>query len=356
MSAAGSTKVSRSSSGRRGVASRRSCACSTGSSRTSTAAGSAARSPSAATTCCVRRPASWPDRWASSSRIPRSSGSTARSSARWPSASRTWASAAARCTPGWTRPSTASASRPCAAGRSRPCPAVSASASRSRVPSRSGPGSSCSTSRPRSSTAKAPASVQDTVLDLVRDGCSVLMAEHRLDRLLPEAGSVIQVAEGRVGPAEPPATAAVTMADPPMIVRFGRGLGWMPVPLSGRDVDRRRLPPPWTVALAAHDPRIDRRGRGLVDRPRGPRAGTRDHPRIGGSRRAAWRGHGARRSERIRQDDPPPRDRGPPSAALGSGRAGAGTGGLPAPGPRRAPSSPQRPRRGPLDDRPGRHG
>jgi energy-coupling factor transport system ATP-binding protein len=92
------------------------------------------------------------------------------------------------------------------------------------------------------------ASVQDTVLGLVRDGCHVLMAEHRLDRLLPEAGSVIQVADGRVGPAEPAATAAVTMVDPPMIVRFGRGLGWTPVPLSGRDVDRRRLPPPWTVA------------------------------------------------------------------------------------------------------------
>ena len=124
------------------------------------------------------------------------------------------------------------------------------------------------------------ASVQDTVLDLVRDGCSVLMAEHRLDRLLPEAGYVIQVADGRVGPAEPPATAAVTMADPP-IDRPIRARSRLD---AGPAQRARRRPAPPAAAVdgraGGHDPRIDRRERGLVGRPRGPRAGTRDHPRI----------------------------------------------------------------------------
>jgi energy-coupling factor transport system ATP-binding protein len=95
------------------------------------------------------------------------------------------------------------------------------------------------------------ASVQGTVLDLVAGDCSVLMAEHRLERLLPAARNVIQIAHGRVGPAESPAAAAATMTDPPVIVRLGRGLGWTPVPLSGRDVDRRRLPPPWSAPIPA---------------------------------------------------------------------------------------------------------
>lgn len=91
------------------------------------------------------------------------------------------------------------------------------------------------------------ASVQATVLGLVAAGCSVLMAEHRLERLLPAAGQVIQVDGGRVGRAQPPATAAATMADPPPIVGLGRRLGWAPVPLTGRDIERGRLPPPWSV-------------------------------------------------------------------------------------------------------------
>ena len=89
--------------------------------------------------------------------------------------------------------------------------------------------------------------VRDTVLDLVAGDRAVLIAEHRLERLLPAAGHVIQVTDGRVGPAEEPAAAVATMADPPPIARLGRGLGWIPVPLSGREVDRRRLPPPWAV-------------------------------------------------------------------------------------------------------------
>ena len=89
--------------------------------------------------------------------------------------------------------------------------------------------------------------IQSTVLDLVADGCSVLMAEHRLERLLSAAGRVVQIDRGRVGPAEAPAIAAATMADPPPIVGLGRGLGWAPVPLGRHDVDRGRLPPPWSV-------------------------------------------------------------------------------------------------------------
>jgi energy-coupling factor transport system ATP-binding protein len=41
------------------------------------------------------------------------------------------------------------------------------------------------------------------------------------------------------------------MADPPPIVGLGRGLGWTPVPLSGGQVDRRRLPPPWAMPASS---------------------------------------------------------------------------------------------------------
>ena len=93
--------------------------------------------------------------------------------------------------------------------------------------------------------------VQATVLDVVAGGCAVLLAEHRLERLLPGAAQVIQIDGGRVGRAQPPATAAATMADPPPIVGLGRHLGWAPVPLSRRDIDHARLPPPWSVPGSA---------------------------------------------------------------------------------------------------------
>ncbi len=82
---------------------------------------------------------------------------------------------------------------------------------------------------------------------LVHDlGVTVVVAEHRIERVIHLADSIIEVsAHGTVrhdGPAEVMASAAVA----PPIVHLGRLLGWSPVPLSIRDARRaaRRTPLP----------------------------------------------------------------------------------------------------------------
>jgi energy-coupling factor transport system ATP-binding protein len=76
---------------------------------------------------------------------------------------------------------------------------------------------------------------------LVHDlGITVLLAEHRLERVLQYADRVIEVPGGgaplRIGtPSE--ILAAATIAPP--VVELGRLLGWTPLPLSVRDARRR---------------------------------------------------------------------------------------------------------------------
>ena len=86
------------------------------------------------------------------------------------------------------------------------------------------------------------ASVIEAALDLVRSRCSVVVSEHRLERLLPAADRVVQVLEGRVSPAEPPRTAVATMVDPPPIALLGRRLGWQPAMLGRSDLRGHGLP------------------------------------------------------------------------------------------------------------------
>lgn len=62
-------------------------------------------------------------------------------------------------------------------------------------------------------------------------GLTVLVAEHRLERLLPAADSVIEVAGGRARVLTPRAAAAELVAVPP-VCDLGRRLGLSPLPLT----------------------------------------------------------------------------------------------------------------------------
>ena len=116
------------------------------------------------------------------------------------------------------------------------------------------PGCWCSTNprrpstRPRRKRCWRPSPASSTT-----SGLTVLLAEHRLERVLPFADSVVLVPGGggrlTVGPA------AEIMVDAPVappLVELGRLAGWDPLPLSVRDA--RRLVGPLRDRLAGSDP------------------------------------------------------------------------------------------------------
>ena len=113
-----------------------------------------------------------------------------------------------------------------------------------------------------------------TLTRLVHDlGVSVLLAEHRLERVVPFADRMCLLAgDGRVAWASPPTCSEHSPVVPP-IVELGRAAGWSPLPLTVRerapaargrsacgpppvDVPRRRRRPPRCTG-----PRADRRPR-----------------------------------------------------------------------------------------------
>jgi energy-coupling factor transporter ATP-binding protein EcfA2 len=75
---------------------------------------------------------------------------------------------------------------------------------------------------------------------LVHDlGVTVLLAEHRLERVVHHADRVLLVEHGQVtGPLDPADAMARSSVHPP-VVDLGRRLGWSPLPLSVRDARRR---------------------------------------------------------------------------------------------------------------------
>ncbi|WP_028636242.1 ABC transporter ATP-binding protein [Nocardioides sp. URHA0032] len=93
-----------------------------------------------------------------------------------------------------------------------------------------------------------------TLTRLVHDlGVSVLLAEHRLERVVPFADRMcLLTGDGRVHVGEPGELLVDSPVVPP-IVELGRAAGWDPLPLSVRDARRRarglveRLQPPVTV-------------------------------------------------------------------------------------------------------------
>ncbi|MFJ7526364.1 ABC transporter ATP-binding protein [Streptomyces griseus] len=105
------------------------------------------------------------------------------------------------------------------------------------------------------------------VTRLVHDlGVTVLLAEHRLERVVQYADRVIHLpGDGRVV-SGPPAEVFRTSSIAPPVVDLGRIAGWSPLPLSIRDARRAvaplrtRLdgvvPPPVRTALRADTPRL----------------------------------------------------------------------------------------------------
>ena len=102
-----------------------------------------------------------------------------------------------------------------------------------------------------------PAAAEEVLASLTRLvhdlGLTVLLAEHRLERVLPFADSVVLVPGGggrlTVGPA------AEVMVDAPVappLVELGRLAGWDPLPLSVRDA--RRLAGPLRDRLVGAEP------------------------------------------------------------------------------------------------------
>jgi energy-coupling factor transport system ATP-binding protein len=92
-----------------------------------------------------------------------------------------------------------------------------------------------------------PAAAEEVLASLTRLvhdlGLTVLLAEHRLERVLPFADSVVLV-PGR-GSALVVGPAAAVMVDSPVappLVDLGRLAGWVPLPLSVRDARRRAGP------------------------------------------------------------------------------------------------------------------
>ena len=81
------------------------------------------------------------------------------------------------------------------------------------------------------------------VTRLVHDlGITVLMAEHRLERVVQCADSIAYLpGDGRVVYGEPGAVLATSAVAPP-VIELGRRLGWTPLPRSVRDARRHAAP------------------------------------------------------------------------------------------------------------------
>ena len=91
------------------------------------------------------------------------------------------------------------------------------------------------------------------VVRLVHDlGVTVVMAEHRLERVLQHADRLVLVAgDGTVVDGAPATLMADAVVAPPL-VELGRWAGWSPLPLSIRDA--RRVAGPLRAALSGRRP------------------------------------------------------------------------------------------------------
>ncbi|WP_411284416.1 ABC transporter ATP-binding protein [Lapillicoccus sp.] len=77
---------------------------------------------------------------------------------------------------------------------------------------------------------------------LVHDlGITVVLAEHRLERVIHHADRVLVVEDGRVAPLTDPADAMSRSVVHPPVIELGRRMGWSPLPLSIRDARRRAV-------------------------------------------------------------------------------------------------------------------
>ncbi|AKT52094.1 ABC transporter ATP-binding protein [Arsenicicoccus sp. oral taxon 190] len=85
--------------------------------------------------------------------------------------------------------------------------------------------------------------VLSSVTRLVHDlGLTVVLAEHRLERVVHHADGIVVVADGRSSDVLAPAAAMLRSPVHPPVVGLGRALGWSPLPLSVRDARRAVRP------------------------------------------------------------------------------------------------------------------
>ncbi|UQX87269.1 ATP-binding cassette domain-containing protein [Jatrophihabitans telluris] len=114
-----------------------------------------------------------------------------------------------------------------------------------------------------------PASAEEVLAVIQRlvhdNGLTVLMAEHRLERVVHYADSVV-VMPGGGRPIEYGDPAAMMRLSPvfPAVVELGRDLEWDPLPLTVRDARRRSAGLHRTLATAAVPPDSARPGRVLA--------------------------------------------------------------------------------------------
>jgi energy-coupling factor transport system ATP-binding protein len=103
--------------------------------------------------------------------------------------------------------------------------------------------------------------VLGTLARLVEDlGLTVLMAEHRMERVVPFADRLIVVEDGVVT-AGPTSEMLLTSPVAPPVVELGRLAGWTPLPVTVRDARRRSRalaeslgPPPPPAPLPVEEP------------------------------------------------------------------------------------------------------
>lgn len=79
------------------------------------------------------------------------------------------------------------------------------------------------------------AALQRLVNDL---GLTVVLAEHRLERVVHHADGIVLVRDGEVSRLLPPAEAMAISEVHPPVVALGRRMGWHPMPLSVREARR----------------------------------------------------------------------------------------------------------------------
>jgi energy-coupling factor transport system ATP-binding protein len=96
--------------------------------------------------------------------------------------------------------------------------------------------------------------VLNALARLVHDlGLTVIMAEHRLERVLPFADRIVLVpGGGRPLEVGPPETVMRSAPVAPPLIQLGRALGWDPLPLTVRDA--RRLAPDLRARIASKNP------------------------------------------------------------------------------------------------------
>ncbi|MDE3205835.1 MAG: ATP-binding cassette domain-containing protein [Acidobacteriota bacterium] len=108
-----------------------------------------------------------------------------------------------------------------------------------------------------------------TITRLVHDlGVTVLLAEHRLERVVQYADRIVEIhRDGRITDG-PPEVVMATSAVAPPVVELGRLAGWEPLPLSVRDARRSARHLRQRIPAESREPVRDRTGGAPVLRAR----------------------------------------------------------------------------------------